>query len=75
MRNLLLKIGVRMGWVISPNILFDLAMLGEKSTYYEKYYKKYKKKDEKYRRILEQRKDLQGLIFMQGKEKKWKRNF
>ncbi|MGQ4524994.1 hypothetical protein ACSSOE_06970 [Intestinibacter bartlettii] len=44
MRNLLLKIGVRMGWVISPNILFDLAMLGEKSTYYEKYYKKYKKR-------------------------------
>lgn len=44
MRNLLLKIGVRMGWVTSPSILFDLAMLGEKSTYYEKYYKKYKKR-------------------------------
>ena len=35
MRNLLLKIGLRMGWVTSPSILFDLAMLGEKSTYYE----------------------------------------
>ena len=33
-----------MGWVTSPSILFDLAMLGEKSTYYEKYYKKYKKR-------------------------------
>lgn len=75
MRDLLLKIGVKMGWVTSPSILFDLAMLGEKSPYYKRYYKKYKKKDEKYRRILEQRKDLQGLIFMQGKEKKWKRNF
>lgn len=75
MRNLLLKIGVRMGWVISPNILFNLATHGENSPFYKRYYKKYKKKDEKYRRILEQRKDLQGLIFMQGKEKKWKRNF
>lgn len=31
MRDLLLKIGVKMGWVTSPSILFDLAMLGEKS--------------------------------------------
>lgn len=47
MRDLLLKIGVRMGWVISPNILFDLAMLGEKSTYYKRYYKKYLKIDKR----------------------------
>ena len=44
MRDLLLKIGVRMGWITSPSILFDLAMLGEKSTYYKKYYKKYEKR-------------------------------
>lgn len=75
MRDLLIKIGLRMGWVTSPIILFDLATHGENSPFYKRYYKKYKKKDEKYRRILEQRKDLQGLIFMQGKEKKWKRNF
>ncbi|MFQ8632141.1 MAG: hypothetical protein ACLSAJ_12480 [Intestinibacter bartlettii] len=46
MKKLLDKILVRLGLIISPSILFDLAMLGEKSTYYEKYYKKYKKKHE-----------------------------
>ena len=46
MKKLLDKILVRLGLIISPSILFDLAMLGEKSTYYEKYYKRYKKKHE-----------------------------
>ena len=44
MRNLLLKIGVKMGWVTSPSILFNLATYGENSPYYKRYYKKYKKR-------------------------------
>ena len=47
MRNLLLKIGVRMGWGISPNILFNLATYGENSPYYKRYYKKYLKRDKR----------------------------
>ncbi len=47
MRNLLLKIGVRMGWVISPNILFNLATYDENSPYYKRYYKKYLKRDKR----------------------------
>lgn len=47
MRNLLLKIGVRMGWVTSPSILFDLATYGENSPYYKRYYKKYLKRDKR----------------------------
>lgn len=43
MKDLLLKIGVRMGWIISPNILFNLATYGENSPYYKRYYKKYLK--------------------------------
>nr|DAS35814.1 MAG TPA: hypothetical protein [Caudoviricetes sp.] len=44
MRDLLFKIGVKMGWVTSPQILFNLATNGEKSPFYKKYYKKYKKR-------------------------------
>lgn len=36
MRDLLLKIGVKMGWVISPNILFNLATYGENSPLLQK---------------------------------------
>ena len=44
MRDLLDRFLIRMGWVTSPSILFDLAILGEKSPYYKRYYKKYLKK-------------------------------
>ena len=44
MRDLLLKIGVKMGWVTSPSILFNLATYGENSPYYKRYYIKYKKR-------------------------------
>ena len=48
MRDLLNRFLIRMGWVTSPIILFDLATHGENSPFYKRYYKKYKKSIEGY---------------------------
>lgn len=47
MKKLLDKILVRLGLIISPNILFNLATYGENSPYYKRYYKKYLKRDKR----------------------------